>query len=193
MYDHKALCRGVAAALLISASAGLHAAPTTYNYTLTGDVLLGAELSPNLFGLSGNFGDPGDTITAYGSFTVDDSFAASGGTVSFEAGSGNTMTLDLNGTLLFASDAASYPAGGAVGPELTFTAGWTLFDFYYDGASFYSSFTQFDDMDGMYGEWRTDAMVAVVPEAKTYAMMMAGLGLIGFMGMARKKALQATA
>lgn len=193
MYDHKALCRGVAAALLISASAGAHAAPTTYNYTLIGDVLLGAELSPNVFDLYGNFGDPGDTITAYATFTVDDSFAANGGTVSFEDGSSNTLTLDLNGTLLFASDAISYPAGGALGPSLTFSAGWTLVDFYFDGASFYSSFTQFDDMDGMYGEWRTDGLVAVVPEAKTYAMMMAGLGMVGFMGMARKKALRAAA
>lgn len=185
MYDHKALCRGVAAALLISASTGLYAAPTTYNYTITGDIFLGEETDPNAFGVFA-----GDTIIAYGTFTVDDSYATSGGTVSFEAGSGNTMTIDLNGTLLSASDTFSYPAGAPTGPTIQFASGWTLFDFYYDGASFYSSFTQFDDMDLMYGEWQTNAMVAVVPEAKTYAMMMAGLGLIGFMGMARKKSLQ---
>lgn len=98
MYDHKALCRGVAAALLISAS-GLHAAPTTYNYTITGDVL--ADLG-SVFGLV-----DGDTITAYGTFTADDSYATNGGIVSFGAGSGNTMTIDLNGTLLDASLAAA--------------------------------------------------------------------------------------
>lgn len=179
MYDHKALCRGVAAALLISASTGLYAAPTTYNYTITGDVLL--DLGSD-FGLV-----DGDTITAYGTFTADDSYATNGGIVSFGAGSGNTMTIDLNGTLLDASLAAS--------PTVEFTAGWTLFDFYFDASpTFYSSFTQFDDTAiSMYGEWRTDAMVAVVPEAKTYAMMMAGLGMVGFMGMARKKALRAAA
>ena len=180
MYDHKALCRGVAAALLISASAGLHAAPTTYNYTITGDVLIDIG---SVFGLA-----DGDTITAYGTFTADDSYAANGGIVSFGAGSGNTMTIDLNGTLLDASLAAA--------PFVEFAAGWTLFDFYFDATAdnFYSSFTQFDDsVFSMYGEWRTNAMVAVVPEAKTYAMMMAGLGLVGFMGMARKKALQANA
>jgi len=32
-----------------------------------------------------------------------------------------------------------------------------------------------------------------VPEAKTYAMMLAGLGLVGWMGAARKKSRQAAA
>jgi hypothetical protein len=197
MFNHKALCRGVAAALLISASTGLYAAQTTYNYTITGVVEVGDEVSPNAFDLTGNFGDPGgETITAFGTFTVDDSFATSGGTVSFEAGSGNTMTIDLNGTLLSASDALSYPAGAPTGPTLQFTSGWTLSEFFYDKLSsptFYSSFTQFDDTDMLYGEWQTMASVTAVPEAETYAMMLAGLGLVGWMGVARRKSLQAVA
>lgn len=180
MFNHKALCRGMAAALLISASTGLYAAQTTYNYTITGDVLVGD------YGLSLGLED-GDTIMASGMFTVDDSFATNGGTVSFGAGSGNTMTIDLNGTFLDASLAAS--------PFVEFSAGWTLYDFYFDATpAFYSSFTQFDDsVYSMYGEWRTDAAVTAVPEAETYAMMLAGLGLVGLMGAARRKSLQAAA
>lgn len=191
MYDYKALCRGVAAALLISASAGLHATPTTYNYTITGVVEVGDELSPNAFGLTGNFGLPGgETITAFGTFTVDDSYATNGGTVSFEAGSGNTLTIDLNGTLLYASDDAFYPAGGFAGPTMEFTSNWTLLDFAYDKESspaFFSSFLFFDDTDMMMGHWEANSSVSAVPEAETYAMMLAGLGLVGFMGARRKK------
>jgi len=179
MFNHKALYRGVAAALLITASTGLYAAPTTYNYTITGDVM--ADIG-SMFGLV-----DGDTITASGTFTVDDSFATNGGAVSFGALSGNTMTIDLNGTLLDASFAAS--------PTVQFGAGWTLYDFYFDAAPvFYSSFTQFDDsVFSLYGEWRTDAAVTAVPEAETYAMMLAGLGLVSWMGAARRKSLQAAA
>lgn len=184
MFTRNALCRGIAAALLISASAGVSAAMTTYTYTITGDVQLGNEVMPNAFGLAA-----GDTVTAYGAFTVDDSTATSGGTVSFEAGSGNTMTIDLNGTLLSALDDANYAVGGVVGPTIEFNAGWTLKDFFYnkDSASiFYSSSLFFDDTVGLVGQWRTDAAVAVVPEAETYALMLAGLGLVGFM--ARRRA-----
>jgi hypothetical protein len=43
----------------------------------------------------------------------------------------------------------------------------------------------FDDTDALVGEWRTDASVAVVPEAQTYTLMLAGLGLVGFMARRR--------
>jgi hypothetical protein len=45
----------------------------------------------------------------------------------------------------------------------------------------------------MLGHWEANASVAAVPEAETYAMMLAGLGLVGFMGAARRKKLQAAA
>jgi hypothetical protein len=183
MFTRNALCRGIAAALLISASAGVSAAMTTYTYTITGDVELGSETLPNAFNLAA-----GDTVTAYGAFTVDDGTATSGGIVSFEAGSGNTMTIDLNGTLLSALDDADYAVGGAVSPTLAFTSGWTLHDFTYNKESasvFYSSSVYFDDTVALVGQWRTDASVAVVPEAETYALMLAGLGLVGFMARRR--------
>jgi hypothetical protein len=185
MFTRNALCRGIAAALLISASAGVSAAMTTYTYTITGDVLAGNEVMPNAFGLAA-----GNTVTAYGTFTVDDSTATSGGIVSFESGSGNTMTIDLNGTLLSAIDDVGYAMVGALSPTLEFTAGWTLYDFSYDKQSanaFYSSFAFFDDTDALLGQWRTDASVAVVPEAEIYALMLAGLGLVGFMARRRSR------
>jgi hypothetical protein len=183
MLNRNTLCHAVAAALLISASTGAHAVQTTYDYVITGDIQVGAETGPNSFGLVA-----GDMITAYGTFTVDDSYVTNGGIVSFEAFSGNTMTIDLNGTLLDASDAGS--------PTIYFASGWTVFDFAYDKLSspiFYSSFTQFDNTDMLYGEWQTAASVTAVPEAETYAMMLAGLGLVGLMGAARKKSLKTAA
>lgn len=186
MFNRKALCRGMVAALLISASTSLYAvsAPTTYNYTITGDVLSGDEFAPNIYNLT-----VGETITAYGTFTVASNYATSGGTVSFEAGSGNTMTINLNGTLLTASNDTDYPTGGLVGPTLTFTSGWTLNNFDYQkitSPSFNSLYLGFDDFASLYGEWRINATVTAVPEADTYAMMLAGLGLLGVMVVRRK-------
>lgn len=193
MLNRNTLCHAVAAALLISASTGAYAVQTTYNYTITGDIFIGDETSPNAFGLTA-----GDTIAAFGTFTVDDSYATLGGTVSFEAGSGNTMTIidPNNVTLLSASDDFRSPAGGLNGPKIVFSPGWNVFDFDFNkssGSIFYSSFTQFDDTDMLYGEWQTAATVNAVPEAETYAMMLAGLGLVGWMGAARRKSLQTAA
>lgn len=185
MFNHKALCRGVVAALLISASTGLYAATTTYNYTFIGEVLSGDEWAANAYNLT-----VGETITAYGTFTVDSSYATSGGSVSFGAGSGNTMTIDLNGILISASDDIDYLTGF---PELTFTSGWTLSNFDYlkeSAPSFNSAFLEFDDLGSLFGQWQTNATVTAVPEAETYAMMLVGLGLVGFMGAARRKKLQ---
>ncbi len=194
MLSCKNLCKGMAAALLLSASTSLYAVSTTYNYLITGDVELGDEIDANAFGLTA-----GETITAYGTFTADSSlFSGSGGTVSFESGTGNTMALNLNGTLLYASDDSSYAVGGPVGPTLTFSTSGQLFDFDYLKTStptFNSSFLFFDDFNSssMLGKWRANAVVTAVPEAETYAMMLAGLGLLGCVGVARRKSLKTAA
>jgi hypothetical protein len=184
MLNRKALCRGMVAALLVSASTSLYAVTTTYNYTITGDVVVGDESFANAFGLTA-----GETITAYGTFTADSSvFSGAGGTVSFD-GISNTMTIDLNGTLISALNAVA-------NPSLTFDTSGLLIDFDYlktSADTFNSSFLAFDDLDlNLYGEWRADAAVTAVPEAETYAMMLAGLGLVGWMGAARRKSLQRT-
>jgi PEP-CTERM motif len=138
---------------------------------------------------------------------------------SFNA-TGNTLTIDMNGaqaggTLLYASDDSVYSGGW---PYMTFVNG-VLTDFDYlktTTPKFNSSFTYFDDMtsasfsstvdnglngknkittvttttiQSMFGHWG-QAVVTPVPEASTYAMMLTGLGLVGFMGAARRKSLR---
>ena len=132
--------------------------------------------------------------------------------------SGNVLSIDMNGPLaggiiLPGSADASYSSGG--GAYLTFANG-SLTDFDYQKTTttkFNSSFGSFDDqsstvsnvvMSGngpnrrwtftttqsMYGEWSfAGAAVSPVPEASTYAMMLAGLGLVGLMGAVRRKSL----
>lgn len=164
---------------------------------------------PNAFGLSA-----GNTITAFGTFTTDlGSIGNETGSVFFDFAAfnakGNTLTIDTNGTnniQLLASQDTSYLSGG--GPYLTFTNG-ALTDFDYLKSTtpkFNSSFMNFDDMtssslttvtgngankvtttttyQSMLGTWNT-AVITPIPEADTYAMMLAGLGLVGFMARRR--------
>ena len=165
------------------------AASTIYNFTITGDVLVGDELSPNAYNLTGNFGLPGESITATGTFTADlGTIGSETGAVSFATLSGNTMTIDLNGTLLYAADDDDYGTGG--GPTLTFAGGQlTDFDFMKTSSpAFNSSFLSFDDFDSMYGEW-TNLTLTVVPTVVPVpaAVWLFGSGLLGLVGIARSK------
>ena len=83
------------------------------NYTITGDVLFGDEYGDlNAFGLTA-----GDTITATGIF--DDSVLTSGsGTVLFNEGSGNSMTLLVGSETFTASNDDPYTSGF---PSITMT------------------------------------------------------------------------
>ena len=80
-----------------------HAVSTTYNFSITGDVSVGEESfgpGSNAFGLSA-----GDTITATGTFTADlGTIGSETGTVMFGSGSGNSMSIDVNGTIFTASN-----------------------------------------------------------------------------------------
>jgi hypothetical protein len=187
--SHKIFSGLAVALLLFSAMPAAQAALVTYNYTITGDVLVGDELNPNVYGLTGNFGDPGDSITATGTFTADlGTIGSETGTVFFATGSGNTMSIDLNGTFLFASNDDGYGTG--IGPSLTFTSG-SLFDFDFQkvgSPAFNSSFLSFDDFDSMYGEW-TDLSLTVVPTVVPVpaAVWLFGSGLLGLVGIARSK------
>lgn len=163
----------------------------------------------NAYGLNA-----GDTITAFGTFTADLGGPGSEtGTVYFDLpafnANGNTLTIDTNGTnniQLLASQDSLYSSGG---PYLTFFNG-ALTDFDYlkpTTPKFNSSFMNFDDMSSgstttetgsgknkvttittyqsMLGTW-SSVVVTPVPEAETYAMMLAGLGLIGFTVLRRR-------
>lgn len=229
MIKRKDLCKGLASGLLLLATSSAYAIPVTYNFSITGTVdVLGTKTvtvkktngqvtsGPTTTTVSNAFGlNVNDTITAYGSFTADLGPNVSG-TVNFDLAAfnatGNTLTIDLNGTLLQASDDSVYSGGW---PYMTFANG-ALIDFDYfktTGPTFNSSSIFFDDMtsattsvttgsggstrittttyQSMLGHWGP-TVVTAVPEASTYAMMLAGLGLVGFMG-ARRKSLRAAA
>jgi hypothetical protein len=181
MFKRNMICRSLAAALLVSASTNLYA--DLFSVSLVGDVLVGDETFATLFdyGLTA-----GDTISAVGTVTAASGFDVSGGTGTFVS-----LTIDLNGTLFTLADASNTP-------KVTFDGSGTLTDFFYTSAAipgFNSSGEFFDNINGeksMFGLWRVeDAVVTPVPEAETYAMMLAGLGLVGFMGLRRKQALAA--
>lgn len=169
-----------AALALMCASGAAGAATLTYNYLITGDVLAGDEWgTPNAFNLTG-----GGTITAYGTFTAD---LSGGALVSFGAGSGNSMTIDLNGTLLSAGGDDSYGDGDK--PALAFNGAMELTDFDYrksDTAPAFNSLgVYFDDFDQLFGQWRADAEVTVVPLPA--AAWLFGSGLLGVIAVSRRR------
>jgi hypothetical protein len=169
-----------------------------WDFTLTGAVIYAD--APNDYNLSYL-----SSVTVAGTF--DDSVLTEGtGTVSFESGNayGNTFTVTA-GNITFTPDEEILP-NVANYPLLTLNSMYADFasngfNFYAtdsaSGATFNSYFDLFDGDDANWnsisGEWTGYTVTAVpVPEASTYAMMLAGLGLVGFMG-ARKKSLHAAA
>ena len=152
----------------------------TYSFTIEGTVFAGNEFFANAYNLTA-----GDIITATGMFTADlGTIGLETGIVSFGNGSGNSLSIDLNGTTLTASDDTSFMS--ATGPSLTFSAG-ALTDFDFQKTSlpaFNSSFLGFDDFDSMYGEWTSTTLTAVPVPAAAWLF---GSGLLGLVGIARRK------
>jgi hypothetical protein len=168
-----------------------------WDFTLTGAVIYADALNDY------NLGE-GSLVTVSGVF--DDSVLMGGtGTISFASGNayGNTFTLTA-GDITFTPDEEILP-NGADYPLLTLNA--MAIDFGNGGLNFYATDTgsgaTFNSYFGVFdgddltnlalisGEW-TGYTVTAVPEASTYTMMLAGLGLVGFMG-ARRKSLRAAA
>lgn len=184
IHSKKAFLRLAVVLALFCAMPAAHAVAVTYNFTITGDIQLGAETDPNDYNLSF-----GDTVTATGTFTADlGAIGLETGTVLFSSGTGNTMSIDLNGTLLHETDDSGYGTGS--GPSLSFSAG-ALTDFYFTKTSstpaFYSSFMFFDDTDFMVGQWRASLSLIPVPTAVPVpaAVWLFGSGLLGLAGLAR--------
>lgn len=170
----------ISAALLVLFCALPVTQAATYNFTITGNVLVGDEFFPNAYNLTA-----GENVTATGTFTANlGTIGSETGTVSFANGSGNSMTINLNGTFLFAANDDGYGSGS--GPSLSFTLGaLTDFDFQKTGSpSFNSSFLSFDDFDSMYGEWTNVNLTAVPVPA---AVWLFGSGLVSLMAIGRRK------
>ena len=166
----------LAFAMLIGVSS---AQAALVNYTVTGDVLLGDELGDyNAFGLTA-----GDTITASGVF--DDSVLSAGsGTISFGSGSINTMTLFI-GTEIFTADNDGSPMMTLSNSSLTDFDYYALAGVNGAPADFSSFLTGFDDFAFLYGEWRTTVTLTPVPVPA--AVWLFGSGLIGLLGIARRR------
>lgn len=182
---YKTTIRCIAATVLFFALGSAQAA--LISYEITGDVLAGNEFGDaNAFGLAA-----GDTIMATGIF--DDSVLTSGaGTLSFDSGSGNTMTITV-GTETFTAGNDSRFGVAPGSPTITLSSLTTLTDFDFlallgtNGApaDFNSNFTSFDDFDVMFGDWQTTITTQVVPVPA--AVWLFGSGLIGLVGIARRK------
>jgi hypothetical protein len=195
----KLICAGSAGLTLMFCAGAASAAPVTYNYVITGEVLVGDEIDANLFGLTGNSGEPGgETITAVGTFTADLS-AAGDVSVLFGLNSGNTMTIFAGSQTLFASDSTGY--NDDILPELVFnstlpiqtpklTAGSTFLyvvDYLKESdPTFNSQFLSFDDLSAssLFGDWIS---VELTPVPVPAALWLLGSGLLGLIGIARRR------
>lgn len=159
------------------------------NFTLTGDVIYAD--TGNLFGLNS-----GGTVSVSGVF--DDAVLTGGaGAVSFTSSfPSNSFTVTAGSYTFSQIDDVS----GGVYPKLDLTAGMGFSDFsflanigsfgYFD--SQLGAFDGDDDNFGLISGTWTNFSTTPVPEASTYGMMLAGLGLVGFMA-ARRKSLTTAA
>ncbi len=178
----KTVCSSILAAGMLFSMSTAQAA--LFNYTITGDVILGDEYGDyNAFGLAA-----GDTITATGVF--DDSVLSAGtGTILFGSGTGNTLTLNIGSTVFTANNHSS----GSPSISLT-NFGLDDFDFYAlagtngANADFDSYLTGFDDLGSLYGDWQTNVIITPVSAVPVpAAVWLFGSGLIGLAGFARRK------
>lgn len=170
------------AALALSLSLG-SAQAALVNFTLTGETIYAD--AGNLFGLSN-----GSLITVAGTF--DDSVLIGGlGTVYFDPdNSGNTFTITAGNFSYTNADDDSYAFGGY--PTLDFSGGpLPTLDFWHTGSTdFISQIGQFDGYDGITspgtvsGVWTQFEMTPVPVPA---AVWLFGSGLLGLVGIARRK------
>jgi hypothetical protein len=165
-----------AAALLLSAGSA-HAALVNFQFTGNVDFSLG-------YGGLNN----GDTVTVAGVF--DDSVLSGGsGTIGFDSGSGNTLSIAAGSYTFTEANDALYTTTGAY---ITLNSG-ALFDFNYQAisginsapADFDSFFTSFLSDVYLSGTWNTTVQTSPVPVPA--AVWLFGSGLLGLMGIARRR------
>lgn len=157
------------------------------NFTLTGDVNLYAAPG-NVFGVNA-----GDDVIVTGTFD-DDALSGGTGTVSFDQGSGNTLSFSFAGMPFTEQSDADYTIANNR-PSLTFAAGvFTGFNFAaefggLDGHVFSSQDLYFDGWEYGFdatvsGTWLGIEMAPVPAPA---AVWLLGSGLIGLAGIAKRR------
>lgn len=158
--------------------------PGTWNFSGAATELIGAQNTA--FGSSFTFfGNPVNTFVGDGTFAPYGGTPVSGGnpiSASVDAAAG-TITVDLSSfTAYWNGTNFNQGTPSATG---TYNAGNGTFDIAW------SSTVVGGPFDGQTGHWSlqgnvTAGSVAAVPEASTYGMMLAGLGLVGFAVRRRK-------
>jgi hypothetical protein len=177
-------------ALAFSVVAGAHADNLTFNMgTLSSTPYVNTRTvtAGTVFTLPSTGTTPYNFTDTY-NFTVTSSpsVASTGVTINLDLGSLSfhisNMRLDLfNASSWMAGDSVTGPTDYSVSVNSTLSPGnyYFLFRGLADGTA---------TNQGIY---TLTAAAAAVPEAETYAMMLAGLGLVAFMGMVRRKSLKA--
>jgi hypothetical protein len=196
MKNRQALSMGLLAALLMSGAPSVFAEQVRYGIKFNGTV--SSSEFVDTFGGYSWYLNTGDEISVYASFIADSSFLdGPGGTIHFN---GPTDELWLTGRDMALSLSMADSAPSITFPAHQWMGYFTDFNFSstgtgVNGESFYSTSLQFHDgQNTMSGEWNptitelTISPVAAVPEADTYAMLLAGLGLVGYMAGKRRKA-----
>ncbi len=175
--------RGAALATVVMMSVSGVSQAALVNFSMTGNVDY-AEAG-NAFGLL----EP-DTITATGVF--DDAALSGGtGTVSFDAGSGNSLTITVGSVVLTEADDDLFGAGGAsigffggVPDDVNFAASFSEFS-YFD--SLFDFFDAQDDAGFLIsGTWDVNSFSTSTAVPVPAAVWLFGSGLLGLVGVSRR-------
>ena len=164
----KALCAALLAAM------GSYMAPASASTTTIGDLLLQPNYTYNLFG---NFGPTQGSFSDLYTFDLSQPSQSLGTTVTFQINFGNS-SLALSNMAITLTDSAL----NVLGADTQALSGNTLSISTPLPAANGYRFLVTGDVTGTTGGSYSGLLAAVpVPEAKTYAMMLAGLALVGFM------------
>lgn len=162
--------RTLLAVLLFASLPAAHAAIQTYNFNgaLESGVFVGQTYS--------------------GSFSFDDAGLTSMGSEWLAVGS---LSMNLLGTSYSLADGAApaevaYYDGNFVGLSFSNATGDPLFSLVAGSSALSEAFIAYDSPQGFSGTGSVTFTTAV-PEPDTYAMMLAGIGLLGFMARRRRR------
>lgn len=194
----------IAAALVLCASGAAHAVDNAPNGGI--GTIVDLDITSGTFFMAGVTGSP----VAFGNIGFDlvDAYGTQAALFSFFGGPVGVFTGDGSMTPLGAAAAPGgpIPSGTTTATTISFnnsafTANWNGTNFNqgnsnvtgtYNSATgafsaTWNSLIVGGPFNGFTGTWAVSGVAAAVPEAETYAMMLAGLGLVGAMVARRRK------